>query len=86
MSREAGGLVYSKADTISRPIGQGGIAIWDPTSSTCGLNQTQDNAAPVGSTAISVTAGSGPLCVRVYDGGNLTAGTTASYTLQVQHY
>ena len=25
-------------------------------------------------------------CVRVYDGGNIPAGVTVSYTLQVQHY
>jgi hypothetical protein len=63
-----------------------GIALWDATSSTCGLNQSQNGSATVGSTAISATAGSGPYCVRIYDGGNITAGTTATYTLQVQHY
>ena len=63
-----------------------GIANWDSSSSTCGLNQTQNSTATVGSTALSGTVGSGPLCVRVYDGGNVTAGTTVSYTIQVQHY
>jgi hypothetical protein len=64
-----------------------GVAVWDPTSSTCGLNQSQ-NPGTVGSTAISVQAGQGPYCVRVFDGGNtpIPAGTTATYTIQVQHY
>jgi len=65
-----------------------GVAQWDTTSSTCGLNQPggQNNAATVGSTAISATAGAGAYCIRVFDGGNIPAGTTATYTLQVQHY
>jgi hypothetical protein len=63
-----------------------GVALWDPTTSTCGLNQSQTLAATVGSTAISATAGSGAYCVRVFDGGNISTGTTATYTLQVQHY
>lgn len=61
-----------------------GIASWDGTN--CGLNQSQSDIARSGSTAISGTAGSGNFCVRVYDGGNIPEGVTASYTLQVQHY
>jgi hypothetical protein len=64
-----------------------GIGAWDPTASTCGLNQTQVVAAPVGSTAISATGvPAGAYCVRVFDGGNVGTGTTATYTVQVQHY
>jgi hypothetical protein len=62
-----------------------GIGAYDPTSSTCGLNQLQATAG-VGSTAITTTAPSGPFCVRVTDGGNIPAGGAATYTLEVQHY
>ncbi|HEX6462956.1 MAG TPA: hypothetical protein VFZ98_00830 [Vicinamibacterales bacterium] len=79
----AGFTTISPASITSLGVG---VATWDPSSSTCGLNQTQNGTGAVGSTAISGTANSGPLCVRVYDGGNVTAGTTVSYTLQVQHY
>jgi hypothetical protein len=63
-----------------------GIGTYDAATSTCGLNQAQADAAKSGSTAISGTAGSGAYCIRVYDGGNIPAGTTVSYTLQIQHY
>jgi|WetSurMetagenome_2_1015567.scaffolds.fasta_scaffold105187_2 hypothetical protein len=63
-----------------------GIGAWDSTTSTCGLNQQQLDAAKAGSTALSVTAPSGNFCMRAYDGGNIPAGTTVSYTLQIQHY
>jgi hypothetical protein len=62
-----------------------GIGSYDPTSATCGLNQIQ-NVGGIGATAITTTAPSGTFCVRVYDGGNVPAGTTATYTVQVQHY
>lgn len=61
-----------------------GIGSWDGTS--CGLNQTQNDAAKSGSTAISGTAASGNYCIRVYDGGNIPEGVTVTYTLQVEHY
>jgi hypothetical protein len=63
-----------------------GIGYWDGTTSTCGLNQVQIDAAKAGSTAISVSASSANYCLRAYDGGNIPAGVTASYTLSVQHY
>jgi hypothetical protein len=63
-----------------------GIGAWDASTSTCGLNLTQNDAGRSGSTAVNGTAGAGNYCVRVYDGGNLAAGVTVSYTLQVQHY
>ena len=63
-----------------------GIASWDSSTSTCGLNLTQIDAAKSGATALSGTADSGSYCVRVYDGGNITSGTTVTYTVQVQHY
>ncbi len=63
-----------------------GIGTWDPTTSTCGLNQTQNDAAKPGSTGLTGTADAGNYCIRVYDGGNIPAGVTASFTVQVQHY
>jgi hypothetical protein len=63
-----------------------GIGAWDSTTSTCGLNLSQADVARSGSTAISGTANAGGYCVRVYDGGNVPAGTSVSYTVQVQHY
>ncbi len=63
-----------------------GVAAWDPTTSTCGLNIAQNDSSKAGSTAVSGTANSGPYCVRVYDGGNIPAGVSAQYTVQVQHY
>ena len=64
-----------------------GIGSWDASSQTCGLNQTENTAARIGSTAISATAPNGPFCMRVFDGGNITdPSVTVNYTLQVQHY
>ena len=63
-----------------------GLGTWDAASSTCSLNVTQNDTARSGSTALSGTSGSGNLCVRVYDGGNIPSGATAMYTVQIQHY
>ena len=63
-----------------------GIGTWDASTSTCGLNQSQNDVSRTGSTALSGTAGAGTFCVRVYDAGNVAADVTASFTLQVQHY
>lgn len=63
-----------------------GIANWNASTQTCGLNLSQNDAARSGSTGLSGTAGAGYFCVRVYDGGNVPADVTVSYTLQVQHY
>jgi len=63
-----------------------GIGAWDAATSTCGLNLSQNDSGRSGSTAVTGTAAAGNYCVRIYDGGNLTAGMTVNYTLQVQHY
>ena len=63
-----------------------GLGSWDGTTSTCSLNLTQNDAGHTGSTAISGTANAGSYCLRVYDGANIGAGVTASYSAQVQHY
>lgn len=63
-----------------------GIGTWDPTTSTCGLNQTQNDTSRSGSTALTGTAGAGAFCIRIYDAGNIAADVTATFTVQVQHY
>jgi alanine dehydrogenase len=63
-----------------------GVGAWDASTSACGLNLSQNDTGRSGSTAVSGTAGAGNYCIRVYDGGNVGAGVTATYTLQVQHY
>lgn len=63
-----------------------GIGSWDATSSTCSLNLSQNDTGRSGSTALTGTPGSGSYCLRIYDAGNIPAGTTASFTVQVQHY
>jgi hypothetical protein len=63
-----------------------GFGSWDATASSCSLNLTQNDTARSGSTAISGTANSGSYCLRVYDGANIGAGVTASYSVRVQHY
>jgi hypothetical protein len=63
-----------------------GIGSWDASSSTCGLNMSQNDMSHSGSTAVSGTAGAGSYCVRIYDGGNIGPNVTASFTVQVQHY
>jgi hypothetical protein len=63
-----------------------GIGAWDATASTCSLNVSQNDTGRSGSTAISGTPNSGSYCVRVYAAGNIPAGVSASFTVQVQHY
>src|SRR5215475_11649692 len=63
-----------------------GIGSWDATSSTCSLNLSQNDTGRSGSTALTGTPGSGSYCLRIYDAGNIPAGVTASFTVQVQHY
>ena len=63
-----------------------GIGSYNSSTSTCGLNLTQNDAALSGSTAMSGTTGSGSYCLRIYDGNNIPVGETASYTVQLEHY
>ena len=63
-----------------------GIAVWDASTQTCGLNISQNDAARSGNTGLTGTPSPGYFCVRAYDGGNVPAGVAVSYTLQVQHY
>jgi hypothetical protein len=63
-----------------------GVGSWDASTSTCSLNVSQSDIARSGNTALSGSANSGAYCLRVYDGGNIPDGVTATYTVQVQHY
>lgn len=63
-----------------------GIGSWDGTTSTCSLNLSQNDAGRTGSTALSGTPSNGSYCVRIYDAGNIPAGVSASFTVQIQHY
>ena len=77
---------YTSLDPSSVTALGVGLGAWDSATSTCGLNLTQNDSARSGSTAISGTANAGAYCLRVYDGGNIGANVTASYSVQVQHY
>ena len=46
----------------------------------------QNPNARLGATALTGTASSGNYCVKIYDSGNVPAGWTVSYTVQVVHY
>ena len=63
-----------------------GIGSWDASTSTCSLNVSQNDTGRTGSTALSGTPNNGNYCVRIYDAGNIPAGMSASFTVQVQHY
>ena len=63
-----------------------GIGSWDSATSTCSLNVSQNDTARSGNTGLSGTPNAGSYCLRVYDGGNIPGGSTAAYTVQVQHY
>ena len=62
-----------------------GIGSWDSSTSSCSLNISQNDTARSGNTGLNGTPDSGAYCVRVYDGGNIPVGVTASFTVQVQH-
>jgi hypothetical protein len=77
---------YTSISPSSVPALGLGIGSWDSSTSSCSLNISQNDTARSGNTGLNGTPNSGTYCVRVYDGGNIPAGVTASYTLQVQHY
>jgi hypothetical protein len=59
-----------------------GIGSWDGT--TCTALSNNDNSK-AGVTALSGSVVVGSYCARVYDSGNIPAGGSATYTLQVVH-
>jgi flavin-dependent dehydrogenase len=59
-----------------------GLGTWDGTTCTAVIQNDNTKAGTVvtGSAARAVN-----LCLRVYDSGNITEGTTISYTVSVVH-
>ena len=60
-----------------------GIATWNGTA--CGTAVSKNDDSRSGKTALTGTAVAGNYCVTVYDSGNVPAGTTVSYTVDVKH-
>lgn len=77
---------YTSISPSSVPALGLGLGSWDAATSACSLNVSQTDSARSGNTALSGSANSGAYCLRVYDGGNVPDGVTATYTVQVQHY
>jgi hypothetical protein len=58
---------------------------WSTANSTCSLVLTNDTATGNGTVSGTMT-GAGNLCVRIADvAGNIAAGTTAAYSIEVVH-
>jgi hypothetical protein len=57
---------------------------WNSTASTC-LIVLANDAATGGAVLTGTMTNAGSLCVRVYDVGNVTAGTPAAYSVEVVH-
>jgi hypothetical protein len=60
-----------------------GVTTSDGTNCLTTITQTAD--ARAGSVALTGTATSGNYCARIYDSGNIPAGTDVSYTVHVVH-
>lgn len=57
---------------------------WNSTASSCSIVLAND-AATGGSVLTGTMSASGSLCVRIYDVGNVPAGSPASYSVEVVH-
>lgn len=63
-----------------------GVAVTTVVSGTvCNSDIAQNTNAKSGTTALSGTAAAGSYCVRVFDAGNIPAGTSVTYTVEVTH-
>jgi hypothetical protein len=60
------------------------LGSWDTVSNACSIVKAND-AATAGAVLPGTMTGAGSLCVRVYDVGNIAAGTTATYIIEVVH-
>ena len=80
-----GGTVTATLKTIgdNTPVVGFSIGNWNSTGSTCSIVKAND-AATGGSVLEGTMTNAGPLCVRLYDVGNLTAATTV-YSIEVVH-
>ncbi|MGH8638567.1 MAG: hypothetical protein ACREUZ_15630 [Burkholderiales bacterium] len=57
---------------------------WNSTASSCSIVLAND-AATGGAVLTGTMTASGTLCVRIYDVGNITGGSPASYSVEVVH-
>ena len=57
---------------------------WNATASSCSVVLSND-AATTGAVLQGTVTAAGTLCVRIFDVGNIPAGTPAPYTVQVVH-
>ncbi|MGH9373005.1 MAG: hypothetical protein ACRD15_15900 [Vicinamibacterales bacterium] len=57
---------------------------WNSTASSCSIVLAND-AATGGAVLTGTMTASGSLCVRIYDVGNITAGSPATYSVEVVH-
>lgn len=61
-----------------------GVAI-TAGGTACGTDIAQNTNAKMGTTALTGTAAAGGYCIRVFDSGNIPAGTTVTYSGEVTH-
>ena len=83
----AGGAVTATLRTIApnNTLVVGfGVGNWNSTASSCSIILAND-AATGGATLTGTMTAVGNLCVRIYDVGNIVAGTPATYTIEVVH-
>ena len=79
------GTVQVKLTDVE-PLATMGLGVAVTTGgSACGSDIAQNTNAKSGTTALSGTAAVGSYCVRVFDAGNIPAGTQVTYTVEVTH-
>jgi hypothetical protein len=60
------------------------VGNWNSTASSCSIILAND-AATAGAFHSGTMTAVGSLCVRIYDVGNIVAGTAVTYTIEVVH-
>ena len=81
-----GGLVTLKMVSISglaNPVLGAGLGTWDGTTCTAIANSTSNTVSAGWS--MSGTAQAANFCAAVFDSGNVTAGSTATYSITITH-
>lgn len=61
-----------------------GLGTWDGIN--CAASFAKNENARLGTAALTGTTTAGNYCVRVYDSGNIPAGWTVTYKIQITHY
>ena len=86
-STAAGGTVTATLKTVTPDdtIAIGfSLGNWNATTSSCNVVLANDGAK-LGAILTGTMTASGSLCVRLYDVGNVSAGTPSSYSVEVVH-